>query len=97
MSVGNGLVVSPATLFTYKRMNARRDAVMREAGEKGGLQYSDHELRRMGDGHRISAIRSNVKGPFQFWIGLDGSFQHFGLPVSVPSGALCQMLQPRAG
>lgn len=24
-------------------------------------------------GHRISAIRPNVKGPFQFWIGLEGS------------------------
>jgi len=44
-----GLVVLPIILFTYKRINARRDAVMREAGEKGGLQYSDHELRRMGD------------------------------------------------
>jgi hypothetical protein len=49
MYVGIGLVVLPIILFTYKRMNARGDAVMREAGEKGWLQYSDHELRRMGD------------------------------------------------
>ena len=47
---GIGLVVLPIILFTYSRINARRDAVMREAGQKGGLQfYSDHELRRMGD------------------------------------------------
>lgn len=31
MFVGIGLVVLPIILFTYKRMNARRDAVMREA------------------------------------------------------------------
>jgi hypothetical protein len=37
MRVGIGLVVLPIILFTYKRINARRDAVMREAGEKGGL------------------------------------------------------------
>ncbi|KAF9648245.1 hypothetical protein BDM02DRAFT_3155854 [Thelephora ganbajun] len=44
--VGIGLVVLPIILFTYKRINARRDAVM---SEKGGLQYSDRGLRRMGD------------------------------------------------
>ena len=40
-------------------------------------------------GHRISAMRSNVKGPFRFWIGLEGSSQHFGLPFTVPSGGRC--------
>jgi len=49
MFVGIGLVVLPIIPFTYMGINARRDAVMREAGEKDGLQYSDHELRRMGD------------------------------------------------
>jgi len=34
---------------TYKRINARREAIMREAGESGGLKYTDDELRRMGD------------------------------------------------
>ena len=37
MFVWIGLVVLPIILFTYMGMNARRDAVMREAGEKGGL------------------------------------------------------------
>lgn len=32
-----GLVVLPIILFTYMGINARRDAVMGEAGEKGGL------------------------------------------------------------
>jgi hypothetical protein len=47
------LVVLPIILLTYDRINAPTDAVMheREAGRREGwpLQYSDHELRRMGD------------------------------------------------
>ena len=63
---------------------------MREAGEKGGLWYSDHELRRMGDGAPdFRCVRTNVKGPFWFWIGLEDSNQHFGLPFSVPSEERC--------
>jgi hypothetical protein len=38
-------------VITYKRINAQREAIMKEAGlgESGGLQYTDEELRRMGD------------------------------------------------
>ena len=39
----------PIIVITYKRINARREAIMKEAGESGGLKYSDDELRRMGD------------------------------------------------
>ena len=44
-----GLVVLPIMVITYKRINARREAIMKGAGESGGLQYTDEELRRMGD------------------------------------------------
>ena len=44
-----GLVVLPIMVITYKRINARREAIMKEAGESGGLRYTDEELRRMGD------------------------------------------------
>jgi hypothetical protein len=44
-----GLVVLPIMVTTYKRINARREAVMKETGESGGLQYTDEELRKMGD------------------------------------------------
>lgn len=47
--MGMGLVVVPIMVFVYKRVNARREALMREATESGGLQYSDEELRKMGD------------------------------------------------
>ena len=47
--VGTGLVLLPIIVFTYKRINARREAIMKAAGESGGLQYTDEELRRMGD------------------------------------------------
>jgi hypothetical protein len=39
----------PIVPITYNRMNAPRDAVMREAGENVVCKYFDHELRRMGD------------------------------------------------
>ena len=39
----------PIMVITYKRINARREAIMKEAGESGGLQHTDEELRRMGD------------------------------------------------
>jgi len=48
--VGIGLVVVPTLVVTYNRINARREAIMKEAGECGGLQHTDEELRRMGDG-----------------------------------------------
>jgi hypothetical protein len=44
-----GLVVLPALVFTYKRVNARREAIMKGAEEFGGSRYTDEELRRMGD------------------------------------------------
>ena len=48
--VGLGLVVLPIMVISYKRINARRDAIMKEAaGESGGPQHTDEELRRMGD------------------------------------------------
>ena len=47
--IGMGLVVLPIITITYKRINARREGIMKAAGESGGLQYTDEELRRMGD------------------------------------------------
>jgi hypothetical protein len=44
-----GLVVLPTLVLTYKRINGRREAIMNNAGESGGLKYTDEELRRMGD------------------------------------------------
>ena len=39
----------PILVITYKRINARKEAIMKGAIESGGLKYSDDELRRMGD------------------------------------------------
>jgi len=47
--VGMGLIVLPIMVITYKRINARREAIMKQAGESGGPQHTDEELRRMGD------------------------------------------------
>jgi len=47
--VGLGLVVLPTMVIAYKRINARREAIMKAAGESGGSQYTDEELRRLGD------------------------------------------------
>lgn len=47
--VGMGLIVLPIMVITYKRINAQREAIMKRAGESGGSQYTDEELRKMGD------------------------------------------------
>ena len=47
--VGMGLIVLPIIVITYKRANAQREAILKEAGESGGSQYTDEELRSMGD------------------------------------------------
>lgn len=44
-----GLVLLGAIVITYKRINARREAIMNAAGEGGGSRYTSEELRRMGD------------------------------------------------
>ena len=44
-----GLIVLPTMVFTYNRVNTRREVIMLEAGESGGLHHTDEELRRMGD------------------------------------------------
>ena len=45
-----GLIVLPITVIAYKRINARREAIMKEVvGESGGSRYTDEELRKMGD------------------------------------------------
>ena len=46
---GMGLVVLPIIVIAYKRINARKEAIMKEAGESGGPQHTAEELRRMGD------------------------------------------------
>jgi len=48
MFVGIGVIVLSITVFTYTRINARRDAQQRELEEKG-VKYTDEELRKMGD------------------------------------------------
>ncbi|KAI0325823.1 MFS general substrate transporter [Cubamyces sp. BRFM 1775] len=48
MFVGIGFITVPIAVIAYKRINARRDALMREANEKGE-RLSPEELRRMGD------------------------------------------------
>ena len=48
MFVGIGFIVLPITVFSYKRINARRDALAKEDNERG-VKYAPEELRRMGD------------------------------------------------
>ena len=48
MFVGIGYIAVPITVIAYKRINARRTALVRDAVEKG-IRYSPEELRRMGD------------------------------------------------
>ena len=43
-----GLITTPITVLVYMRINARRDALQREANEKG-IKYSPEEIRRLGD------------------------------------------------
>lgn len=50
MFVGIGLIVVPITVLTYKRINAKRDQIEKEALEKGEKdKYTPQELRKMGD------------------------------------------------
>jgi len=44
-----GLVVLPIMVTTYKRINARKEAIMKGIGEPSSSQYTDEGLRRMGD------------------------------------------------
>ncbi|KAI0708286.1 MFS general substrate transporter [Earliella scabrosa] len=48
MFVGIGLVLLPVTVFAYWRLNARKEARLRDAEEKG-VKFAPEELRRMGD------------------------------------------------
>ena len=48
MFIGIGFIVLPITVFTYKRINAQRDAAARDANERG-IKYTPQELRRLGD------------------------------------------------
>ncbi|KAH9914907.1 MFS general substrate transporter [Epithele typhae] len=48
MFVGIGFVALPIAVLSYKRINARREAAMREASERG-VKHTPEELRRMGD------------------------------------------------
>ena len=47
--MGVGFVALLILVLNYNRINARRDIIMKKARETGGLQYTDEELRRMGD------------------------------------------------
>ena len=48
MFVGIGFITVPIVVLLYKRINAHRDALVREADEKG-IRYTPEELRRLGD------------------------------------------------
>ena len=48
MFVGIGFISLPVTVLIYKRINAQRDAAVRDANERG-VKYTPEELRRMGD------------------------------------------------
>ena len=48
MFVGIGFIVLPIVVLSYKRINARRDAIMKEANENG-TKFTPEELRRLGD------------------------------------------------
>lgn len=87
-----GLVVLPIILLTYKGMNARR---MLSSGEKVITLITSWDGWVIG--HRISAVRSNVKGSLGFG-SVSKTVQHFGLPFQRSTGgAPSWMLQPRAG
>jgi hypothetical protein len=48
--VGMGFIFLPILVYCYKRVNAQRDATERLALERGDrVQYSDQELRDLGD------------------------------------------------
>ena len=46
--VGLGLILTPIAAFIYSRINARRDALLREEVEKG-VRRAPEELRQLGD------------------------------------------------
>nr|VWP02019.1 Hyaluronate lyase (EC (Hyaluronidase) (HYase) [Ganoderma boninense] len=48
MFVGIGFIVLPIVVLLYKRINARRDAIVKEANESG-TKFTPEELRRLGD------------------------------------------------
>ena len=48
MFVGIGFITLPIVVIAYKRINARRDAIVKEANEKG-TKFAPEELRRLGD------------------------------------------------
>ncbi|KAI0649688.1 MFS general substrate transporter [Trametes meyenii] len=48
MFVGIGFIAVPVTVLVYKRINARREELVREANETG-LKLSPAEIRRLGD------------------------------------------------
>ncbi|OAX31241.1 MFS general substrate transporter [Rhizopogon vinicolor AM-OR11-026] len=48
--IGIGLIFIPIVVLLYKRINAQRDAIQRLSRERAEkVQYSDQELREMGD------------------------------------------------
>ncbi|TFK86776.1 MFS general substrate transporter [Polyporus arcularius HHB13444] len=48
MFVGIGFIVLPITVLAYKRINARREVLEKEADEKG-TKLTPEEIRRLGD------------------------------------------------
>ena len=48
MFVGIGFIALPIVVLAYIRINARRDAAVKEAEEKG-IKLSPEQLRRLGD------------------------------------------------
>ena len=48
MFVGIGFIALPIVVLAYVRINARRDAAVKEAEEKG-IKLSPEQLRRLGD------------------------------------------------
>jgi hypothetical protein len=50
MFVGIGFVCVPIAVFTYTRINGKRDAAAQQAWENGEAnKYTDQELRELGD------------------------------------------------
>ncbi|KAF8911838.1 MFS general substrate transporter [Mucidula mucida] len=49
MFVGIGIVCVPIAVLSYRKINKKRDLIMYEAAQTGGLKYSAKEVRMMGD------------------------------------------------
>ena len=47
--MGVGFVALLILVLSYNRINFRRESIMAKAVELGVSQYTDEELRRMGD------------------------------------------------